>query len=89
MYDQEGQLGGLQGDVDYWKNERYVALENDDFGLYEEFQGFFEEAERKRDEMQAKYEATVAKFEIEKVIKEQREFDEGVAEATRVFEERK
>lgn len=39
--------------------------------------------------MQARYEATVAKFEIEKGIKEQREFDEGVAEATRVFEERK
>ena len=42
MYDQEGQLMGLQGDVDYWKNERYVALENDDFTLYEEFQGYFE-----------------------------------------------
>lgn len=38
--------------------------------------------------MQAKYEATVAKFEIEKVIKEKREFDEGVAEATRMFDER-
>jgi hypothetical protein len=88
MYDQEGQLSGLQGDVDYWKNERYVALENDDFTLYEEFQGYFEEAEKKRDDMKAKYEATALKFEAEKVIKEKREFDEEVAEATRVFDER-
>lgn len=78
MYDQEGQLGGLQGDVDYWKTERYVALEEDNLELYEEFQGYYEEAVKKRDEMKTKYDATVAKYEIERVLKEQREFDEGV-----------
>lgn len=44
MLDEEGQLNGLIADVDYWDNERLVALGNDDMELYKEFQGYFEEA---------------------------------------------
>lgn len=46
------------------------------------------EAEKKVESAQAKYDATKALYDVEKAAKEQREFDEGVKQATQEFHDR-
>jgi hypothetical protein len=60
----------------------------DDFQYFKETEEYRVEAEKKVESAQAKFDATEALYNIEKAAKEQREFDEGVAQATREFHER-
>lgn len=88
MFDEEGQLNAFKSDAMYWYDEGLNALMNDDFQYFKETEEWRKEAEKKVETAQAKYDATEALYQIEKAAKEQREFDEGVKQATQEFHDR-
>jgi hypothetical protein len=88
MFDEEGQLNAFKSDAMYWYDEGLTALMNDDFQYFKETEEWRKEAEKKVETAQAKYDATEALYQIEKAAKEQREFDEGVKQATQEFHDR-
>lgn len=82
MLDEEAQLNNLKEEAKYWEEERYFALEMDDINYFEEAQANFDKAQERIKTAQTKFDATAASFEIEKQIKEQREFQEEVDRQT-------
>lgn len=82
MLDEEAQLNNLKEEAKYWEEERYYALEMDDINYFEEAQANFDKAQERIKTAQTKFDATAASFEIEKQIKEQREFQEEVDRQT-------
>lgn len=86
--DQEGQVQGLQGEVDYWQGEMFRVLEEGDYDAFVEFHGYKAEADKKLQTAQAKLDKTVVDFEVEKAAKEKRDRDEEVAIQTAEFERR-
>jgi hypothetical protein len=62
-------------EADFWYRESLRALENDDFEYFKEANSFKEEIEKILDSMQAKYEATQALFEVERIQKEARDLE--------------
>lgn len=86
--DEEGQMNAFADEVNYWVQEGYNALENDDYEYFKETQNFRDEAEERRKAAQTKFEATDAKFQVEKAAKDQRDLDEGVKQALAEFNTR-
>jgi hypothetical protein len=77
MMDEEGQMNAFGEEVNYWVQEGFAALENDDYEYYKETQKIREEAEERQKAAEAKYDATNAKFQVEKAAKEGRDLEEA------------
>lgn len=75
-------------EANFWKEERFTALENDDIDQFNEFEKFYQEALKNVEKADLKLQATIAKFEIEKAGKEGRDLAEAVAAAEAEFETR-
>lgn len=88
MMDEEGQMNAFQDEVNYWVQEGYTALENDDYEFFKETQKFRDEAEERRVAAETKYEATNAKFQVEKAAKESRDMEEATKAALGEFNTR-
>lgn len=86
--DQEGQVAGIQSDVDYWQSEMFRVLEEGDYDAFTEFEGFRKEAEKQLKTAQAKLDKTNVDFEVERAAKEARDLATEVARATADFEQR-
>jgi len=86
--DEQGQMESFQHEVDYWVQEGYAAIENEDYEYFKETQKFKDEAEQRRAAAQTKFEATDAKFQVEKAAKESRDMEEATKQAMAEFERR-
>lgn len=84
--DQEFQVQGLQGDVDYWQSEMFRVLEEGDYEAFTEFENYRKEAEKQLKSAQSKLDKTEVDFEVERVAKDARELDEEVRRQTAEFE---
>lgn len=84
--EQNHQVEAFIDEANFWKEERFVALENDDIEAFNEFEKFYQEALKNVEKADLKYQATVAKFEIEKAAKEGRELAERVKAEEADFE---
>jgi ElaB/YqjD/DUF883 family membrane-anchored ribosome-binding protein len=80
--DKEGQVAGIQSDVDYWQSEMFRVLEEGDYDAFTEFEGFRKEAEKQLKTAQAKLDKTNVDFEVERAAKEARDLATEVAMAT-------
>merc|ERR1712232_1090029 len=79
---------GFQDEANYWIQEGFHALENDDYEYYKETQKFREEAEERGRAAQTKFDATNAKFQVEKAAKESRDMEEATKAALAEFNTR-
>lgn len=86
--DEEAQMQNFQHEVDYWFQEGLNAIENEDYEYFKETQKFRDEAEERRAAAQAKFEATDAKFQVEKAAKESRDMEEATKAALAQFDQR-
>lgn len=68
--------------------ESLYALERDDFEFFKEATAKKEEIEVSLEKAQAKYEATRALYEVERIAKEARDLDEIVQQELAEFESR-